>query len=122
MEYTMKIFFAFVLSAIFAPVRAVILAAVAIGMIFSAGVAMAGNGPGEILKDLTPTVEVERPATKQGLGCTNIPIISLFDEQPDGTNCPPTSLERAMGGVLAIGVLAVGAHAATGGTFPIPLP
>ena len=52
-------------------------------------------------------------------GWENAPIISSFAETRDGKSCPATTFEKAVGVGLFFGTLAVGAHAASGGSFPI---
>lgn len=58
--------------------------------------------------------------TKSVAGCTSIPIASSFAEQPNGDNCPPTALEKAVGDItFGLVVFAVGAEALGADVFPL---
>lgn len=74
------------------------------------------QGPGEILK----TMKKDRPATITKAGECNAPFpLSMLDERSDGSNCPDTATEKAVGHLLFLGTVGVGVHAATGGSFPL---
>lgn len=87
----------------------------ATALIITPAIAFAG-GPGEILKDM----KRDTPAaiTKSG-ECTAPFPLSLLDERSDGSNCPDTATEKAVGKLIFLGTVGVGVHAATGGSFPL---
>ena len=46
-------------------------------------------------------------------------LVTMFEERTDGSNCPATGLEKAIGNVGKVGMLGLIVYTATGGSYPI---